>query len=77
MQLIPRALGLFFLIPLLSPNLIGQDTASLTGTVTDATGATITDAQITVGNVGKGIHRTTSTNRGWGILGVRASALAL
>jgi len=62
MQLIPRALGLFFLIPLLSPNLLGQDTASLTGTVTDATGATITDAEITVGNVGKGIHRTTSTN---------------
>jgi Carboxypeptidase regulatory-like domain len=62
MQLIPRALGLFFLIPLLSPNLLGQDTASLTGTVTDATGATITDAQITVGNVGKGIHRSTTTN---------------
>ena len=62
MQLIPRALGLFFLIPLLSPNLLGQDTAWLTGTVTDATGATITDAQITVGNVSKGIHRITTTN---------------
>jgi Carboxypeptidase regulatory-like domain/TonB-dependent Receptor Plug Domain len=62
MQLSPRSLGFFLLILLISPGLLGQDTASLTGTVTDATGATITDAQITVGNVGKGIHRTTSTN---------------
>jgi hypothetical protein len=57
----PRSLG-FFLILLVSPSLLGQDTASLTGTITDATNATITDAQIIVGDVGKGIHRTTSTN---------------
>jgi carboxypeptidase family protein len=62
MQLSPRSLGLFLLILLISPSLLGQDTASLTGTVTDTTNATITDAQITIGNVGKGIHRTTSTN---------------
>ena len=62
MQSSPRSLGFFLLILFTSPSLLGQDTASLTGTVTDATGATITDAQITVGNVGKGIHRTTSTN---------------
>ncbi len=62
MQLNPRSLRLLILILLISPGLLGQDTASLTSTVTDATSATITDAQITVNNVGKGIHRTTSTN---------------
>jgi hypothetical protein len=62
MQLSPRSLGFFLLIPLISPSLLGQDTASLSGTVTDDTNAAITDAQIIVGNVGKGIHRTTSTN---------------
>jgi hypothetical protein len=58
----PRSLGFFLLILLVSPSLLGQDTASLTGAVTETTNATITDAQIIVRNVGKGIHRTTNTN---------------
>ncbi len=37
-------------------------TSGVTGTVTDATGATIADAEVTIGNLGKGIHRITSTN---------------
>src|SRR6266498_6103384 len=62
MQLSPRSLGFFLLILSVSQSLLGQDTASLRGTVTDADNATISDAEIIVGNVGKGIHRTTSTN---------------
>lgn len=62
MQLSPRSVGLFLLTLLISLRLLGQDTASITGTVTDATGAKITNAQVTVANLGKGIVRTTSTN---------------
>jgi hypothetical protein len=62
MQLSSRSLGFFLLILSISLTLLGQDTASLTGTVTDASNATITDAQIIVGSVGKGIRRTSSTN---------------
>jgi hypothetical protein len=42
--------------------LVAQDTASLTGTVTDKTGAAIANAQVTISNVEKGIKRTTTTN---------------
>jgi hypothetical protein len=62
MQLSPRSVGLSLLILLIPPSLLGQDTASVTGTVTDAAGAAITHAQVTVVNVGKGLHRITSTN---------------
>ncbi len=55
-------LGIFLLVLAISPNLLGQDTASLTGTVTDDTGAVITDAQVSVTNVGNGVHRVTVTN---------------
>ena len=62
MQLYLRSVEVFLLILLISPSLLGQDTASVTGTVTDATGATITDAQVTVANEDKGVHRITRTN---------------
>ena len=39
-----------------------QDTASLTGTVRDPTGASIAGAQVMVGNAEHGINRTTVTN---------------
>ena len=42
--------------------LLGQDTASLTGTVTDVTGAVIPDAQVVAENTAHGIHRSTITN---------------
>src|SRR5436305_14739705 len=62
MQLSLRPVSLFLLTLLLPPRLLGQDTASITGSVTDATGAKITTAQVTVANLGKGVVRTTSTN---------------
>jgi hypothetical protein len=40
----------------------GQDSASITGTVTDPSGATIDDALIAVDNHERSIHRTTVTN---------------
>src|SRR5579872_776751 len=43
-------------------SLLAQDTASITGTVTDPTGAAIPNAQITVSNSEHGIKRTTVTN---------------
>ena len=62
MRLRPPLFGILLLILLISPSLLGQDTASVTGTVTDETGATIADAEVAVGNLGKGIHRITTTN---------------
>jgi len=46
----------------LSASLFAQDTASLTGSVTDPTGAAIPKAQVTVSNPEHGIKRTTITN---------------
>jgi hypothetical protein len=42
--------------------LLAQDTASITGTVTDPTGAAIGGAQVTVSNAEHGIKRTTVSN---------------
>jgi hypothetical protein len=39
-----------------------QDTASITGTITDASGAAVPNAQVAVRNVEHGIHRTTTSN---------------
>jgi Carboxypeptidase regulatory-like domain/TonB-dependent Receptor Plug Domain len=46
----------------LSTSVFSQDTASLTGTVTDPTGAVIRDAQVIVQNPANGVHRVTGTN---------------
>src|ERR1700730_16758559 len=41
-----------------------QDSASLTGTVTDASGAAISNAQVAVSNTAQGISRKATTNSG-------------
>jgi hypothetical protein len=46
----------------ISTRAFGQDTASITGSITDASGASIADAQIAVDNHERRIHRTTVTN---------------
>ena len=43
-------------------NANAQDTASLTGTITDPSGATVANAQVTVSSPERGINRTTTTN---------------
>lgn len=47
---------------LISASLFAQDTASITGTVTDSSGAAIADAQVTVSMPERGLDRTTKTN---------------
>jgi carboxypeptidase family protein len=60
----PRWLRLTLSVFLLaiSSRAFGQDTASITGTVTDPSGASIADARIAVDNHERAIHRTTVTN---------------
>jgi Carboxypeptidase regulatory-like domain/TonB-dependent Receptor Plug Domain len=48
---------------LLCPFLFGQDTGLITGTVTDASGAVVPNAQVRVSNGSRGIDRSTVTNR--------------
>src|SRR5205807_1731956 len=62
--------SLVFLILLLSllslpALLLAQDTASITGTITDPTGAAIGGAQVTVSNAEHGSKRTTVSNSDW------------
>ena len=59
-----RLLWLCLLVSIacLSPSLFAQDTASITGTVTDQTGAAIPNAQVTVTNAEHGIKRSTVSN---------------
>ncbi len=47
-----RLLWLLVLVACCSGSLLAQDTASITGTVTDQTGAAIPNAQVTVSNPG-------------------------
>jgi len=55
--------GFVFLGALLAAmNAQAQDTASLTGTVTDQTGAAVTKAQVSVDNSDHGVHRKLVTN---------------
>ncbi len=46
----------------LSLSVLAQDTASITGTVTDPSGAAVVSAQVTVSSPERGINRTTTTN---------------
>ena len=57
----PVVLSLAFSI-CLPAALFAQDTASITGTVTDASGAAIANAQVTVISTEHGITRSTATN---------------
>src|SRR5580704_2011290 len=52
-------LAALFCIP---ATLFAQDTAQITGTVTDGTGAAISNAQVTVSASDRGIKRTSTTN---------------
>ena len=56
-----RALWLGFILAF-SIAAFGQDTASITGTVTDQSGAAIANAQVTVSSLDRGINRPTTTN---------------
>ena len=48
---------------LLAPALIfGQDTASITGTITDSSGATIPNAQVSITSTEHGINLSTTSN---------------
>lgn len=48
--------------------LVAQDTASITGTVTDPTGAAIANAQVTVTSASQGTSRTAASNSSGGFL---------
>jgi hypothetical protein len=58
-----RLLGLaIFVCVLYLPAVFAQDTSSITGTVTDASGAAVPNAEVAVANPEKGINRVTKTN---------------
>ncbi|HTA25623.1 MAG TPA: carboxypeptidase regulatory-like domain-containing protein [Terriglobales bacterium] len=57
-----RLLWVLVFVGCLSAPLLAQDAASITGTVTDQTGAAIPNAQVTVNNPEHGINRTTTSN---------------
>ena len=59
-RLVCLSVWMFFL--LFAPAMFAQDTAQITGTVTDPSGAAVSGAQVTVSNAEKGINRTTTTN---------------
>ncbi|MGA8199370.1 MAG: carboxypeptidase-like regulatory domain-containing protein, partial [Candidatus Sulfotelmatobacter sp.] len=53
---------ILLLIVALGASAWAQDTASLTGTVTDASGAAVPKAQVVVKNSERGINRTGASN---------------
>src|SRR4030088_2866952 len=54
---------MFVYIGLFSATLLqAQDSASVTGTVRDSSGASVTNAQVTVSDAARGINRDTTTN---------------
>jgi len=57
-----RVLLCVLLVLILGAAAWAQDTASITGTVTDPTGAAVPNASVTVSNSGQGINRTATTN---------------
>ena len=54
--------GILLLVAILCGAAWAQDTASLTGTVTDASGAAVPGAQVAARNAEHGINRTGTTN---------------
>ncbi len=54
--------GLLVVILLLGAAAWAQDTASITGTVTDSSGAAVPNAQIAVKNTEHGINRSSTSN---------------
>lgn len=54
-----------------------QDSASIAGTVTNPSGASIPEAKITVQNLEHGIHRLTSTNTSGEFFSARSASGAL
>ncbi len=58
----PSYIWAIVLCLLLCPALFAQDTGSITGTVTDNSGAVVPNAQIQVSNASHGVSRTTTTN---------------
>ena len=52
-------LGVFLSLSLAA---LAQDTASITGTVTDPSGAAVAGAQVTLSSPDRGINRSTQTN---------------
>jgi hypothetical protein len=59
---IPRLFWLFLLGFILIPGLAAQDTSSLTGTVTDSTGAVVSGARVVLTNPSTGTTRKQVTN---------------
>jgi Carboxypeptidase regulatory-like domain len=56
--------GIVALLGMMSAaSLQAQDTASLNGTVTDSSGATVANAQVSIDNSDRGIHRELTTNQ--------------
>src|SRR5438445_2135992 len=55
-------LSSIFLSILISATALAQESASITGTVKDPSGATISNAQVMVASPDRGINRTTTTN---------------
>jgi hypothetical protein len=57
-----RILGPIFLLVTLCVAAWAQDTASITGTVTDPSGAALASAEVTISNVAQGINRKATAN---------------
>jgi hypothetical protein len=57
-----RVLGVMLLIVMFGAASWAQDTASITGTVTDSSGAALANAQVTINNQERGVTRNAPTN---------------
>src|SRR2546422_4774657 len=55
-------LSIALFVVLVSTSLFAQDTASITGTVTDPSGAAVKGAQVRVSSLDRGIDHTVPTN---------------